>query len=211
MRLYLTFIFLYCAFHSYASDVHFTVKNGLPNSTVYFAMQDSKDFIWFCTATGVSRYDGRKFENFTMSEGLADNEIFRCIEDSKGRIWFLSYNGKLSFFYKGKMHNPQNTPWLSYDNTGAFLLNAIEDKKENLWFTTSLGFIIKITNCTLTKYKPSFTGKQFNNAYISSFIFLENDSVKKFAQDKLDIVFIENFPGYDQPVGGRVLFSSLKL
>lgn len=192
MRLYLTFIFLYCAFHSYAGDVHFTVKNGLPNSTVYFAMQDSKDFIWFCTATGVSRYDGRKFENFTMSEGLADNEIFRCIEDSKGRIWFLSYNGKLSFFYKGKMHNPQNTPWLSYDNTGAFLLNAIEDKKENLWFTTSLGFIIKITNCTLTKYKPSITGKQFNNAYISSFIFLENDSVKKFAQDKLDTVFIEN-------------------
>lgn len=192
MRLYLTIVILCCTFSSYASLAHLTVKDGLPNSTVYYAMQDSKDFIWFCTATGVGRYDGRKFENFTMSDGLADNEIFRSIEDSKGRIWFLSYNGKLSFFYGGKMHNSRNTPWLSYDNTGAFLLNAIEDKKGNLWFSTSLGYVLKVTDSTLTKYKPSFTGKQYNNAYISSIIFIENDSVKKFAQDKQDTVFIDN-------------------
>src|SRR4051812_29948953 len=74
---------------------HLSVKDGLPNSTVYSAMQDAKGFIWFCTATGVSRYDGRKFENFTISDGLADNEIFKCFEDTKHRIWFLSYNGRL--------------------------------------------------------------------------------------------------------------------
>ena len=51
-----------------------TLSEGLPDNIVYSCFQDSRSYIWFCTANGVSRYDGRKFQNFTISNGLADNE-----------------------------------------------------------------------------------------------------------------------------------------
>ncbi|MGN6567189.1 MAG: sensor histidine kinase [Flavipsychrobacter sp.] len=174
-------------------------------------MQDTKGFMWFCTPVGVSRYDGRKFENFTMDEGLADNEIFRCIEDSKGRIWFLSYNGKLSFFLNGKMYNSANTPWLSYPANGAFFLNAIKDKSGNIWFTTSLGDVIEIKGNHLTKYKLGTASKQYNNAYLSSVIFQENDSVKKFIRNDSDNVFVFNLTGHRQESLGSVNIVSDKV
>jgi len=193
MRLCLTLVFILLRSGIHAADyVHLTVKDGLPNNTVYYAMQDSKNFIWFCTPTGVSRYDGRKFENFTMADGLADNEIFRCVEDTHHRIWFLSYNGKLSFYLNGKIFSSATTPWLAYNNSGAFLLSSLEDRKKNIWFSTSSGDILKITDSTLTKYKTQFIGKQYNNAYLPSIMLLENDTVKKFIQNDNGIVFIYN-------------------
>ena len=130
---------------AYAADTkltHLTVKDGLLNSTVYYAMQDSSGFMWFCTETGVSRYDGTKFENFTLNEGLADNVIFKCYEDSKGRIWFLSYSGKLSYYLKGNIYSGSNTPWLNYPLSGAFLLSSIEEKNGTVWISTSLGDVL---------------------------------------------------------------------
>ncbi|MBS1688059.1 MAG: histidine kinase [Bacteroidetes bacterium] len=193
MRLCLSSFLIILQFATHAAEyTHLTVKDGLPSNTIYFAMQDTKGFMWFCTPTGVCRYDGRKFENFTINEGLADNEIFRCIEDSKGRVWFLSYNGKLSFFLNGEMHNSGNTPWLSCRNRGAFLLNALEDKEGNVWFTTSLGDVIEIAGDHLTKYNLGAVSRQYNNAYLSSVLFQENDSIKKFIRNDSDVVYTFN-------------------
>lgn len=80
------------------------VDNGLPSSEVYSVKQDSKGYIWFATANGVSRFDGYSFENFSMDDGLPDNTVFNIYEDSIGRIWFLPISNKLSYYYKGKIY-----------------------------------------------------------------------------------------------------------
>ncbi len=174
---------LYCSITTHADNInftHLTVKDGLLNSTVYYAMQDVKGFIWFCTETGVSRYDGARFENFTINEGLADNEIFKCYEDSKGRIWFLSYNGKLSFYFAGRMYNSDNTAWLRYPVAGAFLLTCLEDKNGTIWISNSIGETLKISDTLITTVKSPFPEINHNDFYITSYIFNEHDSVKKF-------------------------------
>lgn len=72
----------------------YSVEEGLPQSTVYSILQDSRGFIWMGTAGGgLSRFDGQKFETFTKTNGLSDN-LVRCLfEDSKHNIWIGTDNG----------------------------------------------------------------------------------------------------------------------
>ncbi len=118
---------------------HYSVNDGLANSMVYYAMQDSKGFIWFCTESGVNRFDGRSFEVFTVKDGLANNENFRCIEDSKGRIWFASYNGELSYFNGDTFINEKTDKSLDYPQEDRrHLVDLIEDRSGNIWFSRSM-------------------------------------------------------------------------
>lgn len=79
----------------------YTVDDGLPSSEVYHAFQDSKGYIWFATANGVSRFDGNNFQNFDMNDGLVDNVVFEIYEDYKGRIWFIPYTCMLCYYEDG--------------------------------------------------------------------------------------------------------------
>lgn len=134
------FIILFCWFTASAETFNFknySVREGLANSTVYSIFQDSKGFIWFATESGVNRFDGHKFELFTMDNGLSDNEVLQISEDSKGRIWFLTLNGKLSYYYKHKFHNPANTPLLEKSICPGSYISFFEDRERNLWFSTN--------------------------------------------------------------------------
>ena len=117
------------------TSINLTVQDGLAGDNVYCALQDDKGYIWFGTETGVSRYNGRNFENFYMSDGLADNEIFRIDQDSQGRIWFSAFNGEFSYYLDGKFHNARNDSTLANMKTNSFYLNLFEDSEKKLWFS----------------------------------------------------------------------------
>ncbi len=73
---------------------HYTVNDGMPSNNVYTVSQDSKGFIWLCTDWGISRFDGRHFENITSNDGLPDNDVFKGCEDPWQRYWlFLLQQG----------------------------------------------------------------------------------------------------------------------
>src|SRR5205085_12158094 len=76
---------------------HITTNDGLPSSTVHFAMQDSKGYMWFATDHGVARYNGYRFRVFTTKDGLEDNTVFQIHEDAKNRVWMLTFSGKLFY------------------------------------------------------------------------------------------------------------------
>lgn len=172
---------------------HLTVREGLPSGIIYSAMQDSRGFMWFCTETGVSRYDGWKFENFTIADGLADNEIFKCFEDSRHRIWFLSYNGRLSYYADGMLHNSINTPSLSYRVSGAFLLRCVEDKSQTLWFSTSLGSLVKVTDTSVNHIRPLFGERYQGDFSITSALFTADGNAKTFVEDPATgAIFVED-------------------
>src|SRR6266498_1363286 len=60
--------------------VHYTPKDGLVNSRVKKAYQDSKGRIYFMTSGGLSVYDGARFRNYTLADGLGSNLINDIIE-----------------------------------------------------------------------------------------------------------------------------------
>jgi ligand-binding sensor domain-containing protein/serine phosphatase RsbU (regulator of sigma subunit) len=96
-------VFLYAAFvalfiphlHSQQNFFRtFSFKEGLPQSTVWCLLQDSRGYIWMGTdGGGVSRFDGNRFETFTISDGLSDNKVRSLCEDSKGNIWIGTNSG----------------------------------------------------------------------------------------------------------------------
>lgn len=64
---------------------------GMPQSTVYAMMKDSKGFVWLGTAQSLSRFDGNKVRNFTitgLSSALKTGRIVRAIaEDNDTNLW----------------------------------------------------------------------------------------------------------------------------
>jgi len=65
--------------------VHYTPKDGLVNSRVRKAYQDSKGRMYFITYGGLSVFDGTRFKNYTTQNGLLIslvNDVLEVGEDS---------------------------------------------------------------------------------------------------------------------------------
>src|SRR5215813_3988371 len=65
----------------------YTVADGLLRDTIYKIKQDSRGFLWFCTAEGVSRFDGYSFTNFTVTDGLIGGNVNDFLETDSGDIY----------------------------------------------------------------------------------------------------------------------------
>lgn len=71
----------------------YTVADGLLRDNVYRIKQDSRGFLWFCTAEGISRYDGYEFVNFTVADGLPDRHVNDFLETRNGTILLATGKG----------------------------------------------------------------------------------------------------------------------
>lgn len=114
---------------------HYTISEGLPSSTVYRMIQDKDGYIWLATDVGVTRFDGKKFENFTLADGLSDNEIMALKVDLKGRLWFMGFNGTVSYWYNNRIYNETSDTLLKNIKTHAAFVDFFEDMDHRLWFT----------------------------------------------------------------------------
>ena len=109
---------------------HFTIADGLPSNNIYYAFEDSKGFIWFCTDWGVSRFDGHHFETLTINNGMPDHEVFHINEDPWQRLWIGSYNGRPCYIHNGKVYNSGNDSLCStLENFGVRYLNSAWDQE----------------------------------------------------------------------------------
>ena len=75
----------------------YTVADGLLRDNVYKIKQDSRGFLWFCTAEGLSRFDGYAFTNFTADAGLPERHVNDFLETRDGTIWIATDGGLARF------------------------------------------------------------------------------------------------------------------
>ena len=79
----LSFFLLFCAITQHLSAQksylfkHYTVKDGLPNNTIYSINQDRNGYLWIATDGGICRFDGSKFDNSILPE-LNNNQT--CVQ-----------------------------------------------------------------------------------------------------------------------------------
>lgn len=145
---------------------HFDTKDGLASNTCFFSLQDSKGYIWIGTDAGVSRFDGHYFRNYTIDDGLPDNQILQIKEDRVGRIWFLSFSGKLSFHYNGKIHNEANSQLIRLLKLNEIIVSLFEDNKGRIWFGTNKNLLYMYDGKRLVKFVSKNIRKQFINASV---------------------------------------------
>ena len=82
--------------------VHYTPKDGLVNSRVRKAYQDSKGRMYFLTYGGLSVYDGTKFINYTAEDGLANDVVNDIVEAGPDSFLVATNENKLNTLVQGK-------------------------------------------------------------------------------------------------------------
>src|SRR5580765_6901798 len=70
----------------------FTSADGLAHNTVNRIVRDSRGFLWFCTADGLSRFDGYTFTNYTDDDGLLHRAVNDLIE-TRDHQYYVATNG----------------------------------------------------------------------------------------------------------------------
>src|SRR5215471_6665228 len=75
----------------------YTTAEGLARNRVNRIILDSRGFLWFCTAEGLSRFDGYKFVNYTTDQGLPHGLVNDLLETRAGVYWVATGNGVCRF------------------------------------------------------------------------------------------------------------------
>lgn len=80
----------------------FTMRNGLPQSTIRCIVQDKAGFMWFGTVEGLARFDGYECKVFRHHpedpHSLSGNHIAAMVKDGRGGLWIGLQNEGLNHF-----------------------------------------------------------------------------------------------------------------
>src|SRR5262249_37373316 len=81
----------------------YTTDDGLAHNVINKIVRDSRGFLWFCTADGLSRFDGYGFTNYGTDQGLPHPSVNDLLETRGGEYWVATSGGLVRF-------NPKGTP-----------------------------------------------------------------------------------------------------
>ncbi|MCU1265636.1 MAG: liaS 2 [Acidobacteria bacterium] len=133
----------------------YTVADGLAHNEVNKIVKDSRGFLWFCTADGLSRFDGYTFTNFGTDQGLPHANVTDLLETRSGEYWVATYGGIVRFNPKGVPANhvsyageagalaPMFTTLVPEDkDRHARAFNVLfEDRNGTIWCGTAKGLL----------------------------------------------------------------------
>lgn len=109
----------------------YTTADGLPHDHIQCVVPDSRGFLWLCTASGLSRFDGRRFVSYGQAQGLREPYVNDFLETRAGAYW-LATNGDGVYRF-----DPATTRFERHavgTDTASGRVNAlIEDASGALW------------------------------------------------------------------------------
>ncbi len=80
----------------------YSTQEGIAHDNVNKIVRDSHGFLWFCTAEGLSRFDGTRFTNFTQDQGLPHRNVTDFLETREGNYLIGTSVGIVAFDPNGK-------------------------------------------------------------------------------------------------------------
>lgn len=78
--------------------VNYTTEDGLLTNTIYCSHQDSLGYMWFGTAAGVSRFNGKSFSHFLNDSEEKQRDIYSIVDGPDGEMWFVG--GKKVWYWE---------------------------------------------------------------------------------------------------------------
>lgn len=119
----------------------YTVADGLIQDRVSRIKQDSRGFLWLCSAEGISRFDGYTFTNFTIKNGLPASRVNDFLETSSGTIYIATDGGLARLNPTGVADSQENPLFTVFvpDGQPANILVLYQDKKGQIWAGTTAG------------------------------------------------------------------------
>jgi two-component system, sensor histidine kinase and response regulator len=120
---------------------HYTTADGLASNAVYGIASDSRGFLWFATAEGLSRFDGFGFWNQTRSTGLPTGTVRRVLVGRHGNFWLATPVGLVRFRPDLPRSSPDRILVIRTDaKPGASRINVLFEARDGtLWCGTDAG------------------------------------------------------------------------
>ncbi len=124
---------------------HFSTREGLLDNMTWFALTDSRGYVWVSSLGGLNRIeylkkedDSPSFTSYTTEEGLSHNYTLDLLEDSLGRIWASSLNG-ISILSPTSEDRQYDIYTLSREDglLGISVAALYKDEKNQLWMGSS--------------------------------------------------------------------------
>jgi signal transduction histidine kinase/ligand-binding sensor domain-containing protein/DNA-binding response OmpR family regulator len=125
---------------------HYSLSEGLSQSSVLCIIQDSKGFLWFGTRDGLNKYDGQTFKTYRYnskdSTSISNSSIKSLFEDKKGNLWIGTLGGLNRYlpnkdtFKRYKYSSQKN----SVINNQIWSIAELDNN--NLWVGTNAGLDI---------------------------------------------------------------------
>ncbi len=128
-------IYISCTLSTFAQLYNFTnysLEHGLPQSTVFCSILDSRGYLWVGTEAGAARFNGKSFEVYDRSNHLPGNTVRSIIEDTKGNLWFGTDNGIA--IYNGNSWQTINS---KQGLEGSSVTKLLPDNNGNIWAATN--------------------------------------------------------------------------
>ncbi|HKL08010.1 MAG TPA: two-component regulator propeller domain-containing protein [Bacteroidales bacterium] len=129
---------------------HFTIEDGMSQTSVQCLMQDRKGFLWIGTQDGLNKYDGYTFTRFkhdpTDTTTISNNYIHCIYEDSDDNIWVGTNYGLNKF-------DAEKQTFFRYLNNDSSQNTIPEDEVYSIYQDNS-GFIWIKTERFLSRLNP---------------------------------------------------------
>lgn len=124
----------------------FTTKDGLRDNIARQFLQDRRGDLWIALASGLSRWDGRRFRNYYIEDGLSYGSVRMLVEDQAGDILIGTDRG-LNRLRDGKF--VRDPLFAQLDGEKVWAIH--EDADRELWIGTRGGGLFRIKAGRLSK------------------------------------------------------------
>ncbi len=137
------------------------VRKGLLSNFVTKTISDDKQFKYFATEGGISRYDGYSFKHYRPvpgSNGLVNENIETLFSSKNGFIWIGTKTGGLSRLNtKTQVLENWNDAFSSFTNKPLRIVSISEDLQGNIWAGTwNMGcFKLDVVSRKVLEHFPS--------------------------------------------------------
>ncbi len=92
----------------------YTIKDGLPNNSLYGILADGRGHLWISGNSGLTRFDPRRetFRNYSAKDGLQGDEFNggAFFQSPQGELFFGGINGLNAFFPEQVLDNSNVPP-----------------------------------------------------------------------------------------------------
>ncbi len=127
----------------------YTTREGLTNDFIRAFCEDRAGNLWIGTDGGVSRWDGKAFQNFNTSNGLVYPSVRAIVKGANGSLW-IATDGGLSLFRNGSfVHNPVLRQLQGYR---IWAIHQGEDAPGVLWLGTRGNGLFRLKDGRLAHY-----------------------------------------------------------